>query len=211
MGGAIFLTCLAVETNLKTLGMGATNYWEFDLYDFDTLYAEGANNTLPPVRGCYITSATLKDPGTPHHAPPGVDTVEIMALMPGTPEAWGVAPAEVTKPVYRKGAHYLEQKQRIESELIARLERLFPGSTKKILHQESATPITHSRFTWASGGSGYGLAATPGQFMEHRPGYRGPLPGLFLCGASTRAGHGVVGALASGAHAARAILKDSAL
>ena len=213
MGGAIFLTCLAVQTDLRKLGMGATNYWAFDDYDFDALYTEvnGAvdGGALPPPRGCYITSATLKDPGTPGHAPAGVDTVEVMALMPGNSEAWGVPPGEVFSPAYRKGAAYQAHKQRVEDDLVARLERLFPGSTRQILYRESATPVTHSRFTRASAGSGYGLAATPDQFMEHRPGYRGPVKGLYLCGGSTRSGHGISGALASGVHAARAVLKDA--
>ncbi|HNC99127.1 MAG TPA: hypothetical protein PKW90_23535, partial [Myxococcota bacterium] len=74
--------------------------------------------------------------------------------------------------------------------------------------QESATPPTQNRYTRASGGTSYGLAATPQQFMEHRPGYRGPVPGLYLTGASTRSGHGILGALASGAQTARAVLKD---
>lgn len=209
MGGAIFLTCLAVKANLKALGMGATNYWAFDNYDFDALYTEVDGDALPPVRGCYITSATVKDPQSPGHAPPGVETVEIMALMPGRSEVWGVPQAAVWGPGYRREAVYQERKQKVEADLIGRLEKLFPTSTKEILHQESATPVSHSRFTWASGGSGYGLAATPEQFLERRPGYRGPIDGMFLCGASTRAGHGVVGALASGAHAAKAILKDA--
>jgi phytoene dehydrogenase-like protein len=64
------------------------------------------------------------------------------------------------------------------------------------------------RFTRATGGTGYGLAATPDQFLRGRPGYRGPIPGLYLCGASTRAGHGVVGAMSSGRQAAARIAAD---
>ncbi len=205
MGGAIFLTCLAVRTDLRALGMGATNYWQFDGYDFDALYAEGQTGPLPPVRGCYITSATLKDPGTPGHAPIGVDTVEIMALMPGRLDAWGVSEAEARAPGYRKSAVYQAHKASVEENLVGRLEGLFPGSTANVVHRESATPVSHTRFTWASGGSGYGLAATPAQFLGNRPGYASGVPGLYLCGASTRSGHGITGALGSGVYAARAI------
>jgi hypothetical protein len=38
--------------------------------------------------------------------------------------------------------------------------------------------------------------------MKKRPGYRGPVDGLFLCGASTRSGHGIVGAMMGGRRAA---------
>ncbi len=205
MGGAIFLTCLAVRGDLGALG--ATNYWQFDDYDFDSLYAEGKDG-IPPVRGCYITSATQKDKGTPGHAPAGIETVEIMALVPGAPEVWGVAQAEVGRPRYRSSATYQEHKTRIEADLVGRLERLFPGSTSDIVHRESATPVTHSRFTGATAGSGYGLAATPEQFLANRPGARGPVAGLYFAGGNLRSGHGISGALASGAQAVLAIRRD---
>jgi all-trans-retinol 13,14-reductase len=67
-----------------------------------------------------------------------------------------------------------------------------------VVFRESATPVTHTRYTRAMDGSGYGLACTPEQFLKKRPGTRGPVEGLYLCGASTRAGHGVVGAMRSG-------------
>jgi len=70
--------------------------------------------------------------------------------------------------------------------------------------------VSHTRYTGASDGTGYGLAATPAQFLANRPGSRGPIPGLYLAGASTRSGHGIVGALSSGRKAARAILADAA-
>ncbi|MBI2389590.1 MAG: hypothetical protein HYV09_08340 [Deltaproteobacteria bacterium] len=66
------------------------------------------------------------------------------------------------------------------------------------------------RYTQATDGTGYGLAATPEQFFDGRPGYRGPLGALYFCGASTRAGHGIVGAMASGKAGAGKILKDRA-
>jgi phytoene dehydrogenase-like protein len=206
MGGAIFLTCMAVRADLGALGMRNTNYWQFDDYDFDALYAEGARGGIPPIRGCYITSATRKDPDSPGHAPPGIETVEVMAMTPGSAKAWGVDPADLH---YRKAEAYLARKAEIEANLVGRLERLFPGSTREIVHLESATPITHSRFTGASDGSGYGLAATPAQFLENRPGTRGPVPGLYFAGGNTRSGHGIIGALVSGTHAARAISKDA--
>jgi phytoene dehydrogenase-like protein len=208
MGGALYLLALAVKADLGKLGMGATNYWQFDSYDFDTMYGEiNTTPNLPPVRGCYITSATRKDPGTPGHAPEGIETVEVMALVPGMLERWGVAPADAESTRYRAAKDYVGHKERVETDLIRRLEQLFPGSTRDIVYREGASPVTQTRFTGASGGTSYGLAATPEQFMANRPGYRGFIPGLFFAGANTRAGHGIVGALASGGHAARTVLK----
>ena len=90
-----------------------------------------------------------------------------------------------------------------------RLPTAEPESARE-LTRESATPVTHARFTRASGGTGYGIAATPAQFLRNRPGYRGPLPGLYLCGASTRSGHGIVGAMMSGQASARAVTRGLA-
>ena len=92
--------------------------------------------------------------------------------------------------------------------MIARLEHLFPGSAKDVVYRESATPLSHSRFTRATDGTGYGLAATPEQFLAGRPGTRGPVPGLYLTGASTRSGHGIMGAMLGGKQACRRILRD---
>lgn len=92
--------------------------------------------------------------------------------------------------------------------MIARVDALFPGSRDTVEFCESATPMSHIRYTRATDGTGYGLAATPAQFFEHRPGYSGPLPGLFFAGASTRAGHGVLGAMLSGQRCARRIARE---
>ena len=208
MGGALFLTVLGVDADLKQFGMGATNYWQFDSYDMEACYAGALPGGVMQPRGCYVTSGTLKDPQTPGHAPPGGSSLEIMALLPGDAHAWAVDPAEIDAGHYRKNAKYMEQKQRVEDDLVARVERMFPGLSQHIVLRESATPVTHTRFTRASDGTGYGIAATPAQFMKGRPGYRGPIPGLYFAGASTRAGHGVVGAMTSGRNAAQRIAGD---
>jgi all-trans-retinol 13,14-reductase len=207
MAGAIFLTCLGIRGDLAQLGMRNANYWYFEGYDFDSPIATA---TAKDVRGAYITSASRKDPGSEGHAPVGHQTIEVMGFVPGEAAAWGASEEATLGLGYRNNERYLAQKREVEAALISKAERVFPGLTEKIVFQESATPPTQNRYTRASGGTSYGLAATPQQFMEHRPGYRGPLPGLYLTGVSTRSGHGILGALASGAQTARAVLKDGA-
>lgn len=207
MAGAIFMTCLGVRGDLRELGMGATNYWEFDTNDPDAIY-DAVERGDPTPMCSYITSASLKDPGGRGHAPEGHMTLEVMTLSPGEARHWGVTDGGARATGYRHEAAYLERKKRVEDALVARLERRFPGVASRVVLRESATPVTHTRYTDASGGSAYGLAATPGQFMKARPGYRSPVAGLYLCGASTRAGHGVVGAMTSGWHAAWRIARE---
>ncbi len=202
MAEAIFMTFLGVTADMREKGMGAHNVWQFDRTDFDGMYLDARGRDHIQPEGCYITSASLKDPDSAGHAPEGVTSVEIMTLVPGTLDKWGVSREAYEQNTYRRDPTYKALKQRIEDGLIERLERLFPGTAETIVFRESATPVTHSRYTAASDGTGYGLAATPDQFMQKRPGYRGPVENLFLCGASQRAGHGILGAMLSGRHAA---------
>jgi len=207
MGGAIFMTCLGVRGDLRDLGVRASNLWEFDTNDVEGLYDAVERGDLTP-RCSYITSASVKDPDTPGHAPPGHMTIEVMTLAPGDARHWGVRDEDARGTAYRRDATYSERKRRVEDALIERAERRFPGLASRVVFRESSSPVTQTRYTEASGGSGYGLAATPAQFLKNRPGYRSVVPGLYLCGGSTRAGHGIVGAMSSGWHAAWRVAKE---
>lgn len=208
MAAALFMTFLGVEGTIA--GMGASNVWQFDGYDVEAFYADDVSGPITP-RGCYITSASHKDPGhARHHAPAGITNVEVMTVVPGSIERFGTTHERAAAWTYGEDARYLETKRRIEDDMVARLDRLFPGTAARIVFRESATPVSHVRYTQASDGTGYGLAATPAQFMKGRPGYRSPIDGLYMCGASTRAGHGIVGAMSSGRVAAKILLRDLA-
>ncbi len=211
MAAALFMTFVGLEGDGRELGMSNSNIWQFDGYDVESFYRSGDKGHGPiGVSGCYITSASMKDPGHAlHHAPAGHTNVEVMAIVPSSPARWG-AEGDVYGWGYKHGEVYRARRDELEEELVGRLDNVFPGARARVVLRESASPMSHGRFTGASGGTGYGLACTPEQFMKGRPGYRGPLPGLYLAGASTRAGHGIVGAMMGGRAAARRILKDLA-
>jgi phytoene dehydrogenase-like protein len=207
MPAALFMTFLGVAADLRAKGMRPANYWVMDDHDTEKAYRGGGDPLRS--RGAYITSSSLKDPtNAAHHAPEGVTNVEVMTLVPPTLAPWGVEMDDAEAWRYRETAAYRERKAALEEEMVARLDGLFPGAAGAVVFRESATPVSHVRFTRATGGTGYGLAATPDQFLRARPGYAGPIPGLYLCGASTRAGHGIVGAMLGGRLAARRIVKD---
>lgn len=203
MGGALYLLALGVRGGPRITN---TNIWAFDGYDMNEMSRAMMGPDGPVVHGCYVTSASAKDPTTPGHAPAGHSTLEVMALVPGDHGAWGVSDDDtVLRGRYRQNPVYKERKARVEADLVRRLDALFPGISGDIVFREGASPLTQTRYTRATNGTGYGLAATPDQFLQNRPGYRGPIEALFLCGSSTRAGHGIGGVVSGGWKAARRV------
>ncbi len=207
---SLFITCLGLKGDLRDLGMRNTNYWISKHPDVEALYAS-LDTGEARATAAYVTSASLKDPDNPHHAPPGHMSLEVMTIVSGKPEAWGLEPGEELGWAYKRNERYRAIKQRVEDDLIEMLEARFPGAKERIVYRESATPMSHIRFTNATDGSAYGIALTPAQFGKGRPGYDAILPGLHLAGVSTRAGHGIVGAMSSGRSAARAVLAARAV
>ena len=90
--------------------------------------------------------------------------------------------------------------------MLAAAESVFPGLGHHVVFQELATPLTHARYTSSTGGTSYGIAATPDQFLWRRPGPKTEISGLYLCGAGTHPGGGVTGA--PGHNAAKVIARD---
>jgi len=208
MGGYTFMTCLGVDTDMRAKGMTSCNYMQFDNYDMEIDYRTGHETEGYVPSNCYITSSSLKDPDTSAHAPAGITVLEVMSQMGKGPAGWGIPPEQMIDGSYRKNPLYLERKQAVEDNMVDRLESIFPGTREHIIFCESATPASHARFTRASDGATYGLAAIPAQFNLNRPSPRGPLKGLYFCGQSVRPSHGILGVMRSGRLAAAMIAKE---
>jgi phytoene dehydrogenase-like protein len=206
---ALFLTFVGVEGDMREKGMRAANYWQFDDFDMERPYTYPVDMRGFRARGSYITSATMKDPeNSSFHAPAGITNLEVMTLVPGDAKLWCSDPQHASSWSYHDDPVYRGIKADLENQMIERLDQVFPGAASRVVFRESSTPLSHIRYTRAPGGTGYGIAATPDQFMKNRPSYRTRVPGLYVCGASTRAGHGIVGAMASGRQSALRIAKD---
>jgi phytoene dehydrogenase-like protein len=92
------------------------------------------------------------------------------------------------------------------------LEAYAPGFRASVLHREVLTPLDIERRFGLTGGNIFQGAMGLSQlsFMRPVPGYadyRTPIHGLYLCGAATHPGGGVMGAC--GFNAAREILRDA--
>jgi phytoene dehydrogenase-like protein len=88
-----------------------------------------------------------------------------------------------------------------------------PGIRDRIIGTHTITPLDLEREYALPGGNIFHGAMTLGQLYASRPvpgyaSYRSPIAGLYLCGAGTHPGGGVMGA--PGYNAARAVLADEA-
>lgn len=214
MAPALGVVFLGLRRDLRAAGVPATNFWIHPSYDQEAVYVAARAGRFHREPFCYLSSATLKDPDNPKAAPPGVTNLELMTVVPSNPEAWGTSVAGIASGAYQKNPAYLQTKEELATRLLGIAERVFPGMAQDVIYQEVATPVTHRRFTGSSGGTGYGLALIPSQVLLRRPGPATEVRGLYLCGASSRAGHGIPGAMWSGVLAAariagRAVLSEA--
>ena len=95
--------------------------------------------------------------------------------------------------------------------VLALVDEVAPGFSASVLHRELLAPPDLERLFGLSGGNIFHGAMTLDRllFMRPLPGladYRTPIAGLYLCGAGTHPGGGVMGAC--GRNAAREILRD---
>lgn len=182
-----------------------TNYWIYPSYDLEQEYAEVEAGRFSRRPFLFVSSASLKDPENPRLAPAGVVNLQLMSLAPSAPSAWRTSPEELASGAYRESPGYLAAKAEYSERLLAAAESVFPGLGRHVVFQELATPLTHARYTSSTGGTSYGIAATPDQFLWRRPGPKTEISGLYLCGASARSGHGIMGAMMGGLAAAAEI------
>lgn len=201
----IFSVYLGVGVDLRDR-IPNTNHFIYSDYDIESAYSAISEGRMPENVSAYVTAASLKDPTNPRLAPPGCSSLEIMTMVPAQHSFWGVGEGPAAGEKYRRNPTYLARKREITERLIAEAERAIPGLGESILWKEASTPITHERYTLASGGTGYGIELSPDQFGPKRPRSQTEIKGLYLAGASTMFGHGVAGVMYGGLGTAGAIL-----
>jgi phytoene dehydrogenase-like protein len=97
--------------------------------------------------------------------------------------------------------------------VFALVDEVAPGFTSSVLHREVLAPPDLERIFGITGGNIFHGAMTPNRLYSRRPlpgvgRYRTPLRRLYLCGAGTHPGGGVMGAC--GRNAAGVVLGDLA-
>ncbi len=113
-------------------------------------------------------------------------------------------------PAKLKGGWTTEAKAALTERLIDQLDAYAPGLKAQLLHAELLTPQDLEETHNVTGGHWHHTEFAVDQMLMMRPTYEAaqyatPIPGLFLCGAGSHPGGGLVGA--PGHNAAREILK----
>ena len=134
----------------------------------------------PPF--AYVAMASRKDPGNAALCPPGHTNLQIMTLAPRGHAAWGLG--EDAGP-YRRDDTYRQRKAEITDALVDAAESVLGPVREHIVHLETATPLSHERYTRSTGGTSYGYEHSPRQSGEHRPQHRTEIEGLYAARAGT--------------------------
>lgn len=188
----------AVDLDLAAMGYDSGNYWWYRSTDVGGLY-ERMEREMPAdqVDGLFLTITTLKDPG---HGKSGHHTLEMFTFVPYGPfERWAGSARGA------RGADYEALKRSLGDRILAAAEGVIPGLRDHLRFLEVGTPLTNDFYCESHRGAAYGTAKTPWQLGPLSFSLRSPVPGLFLCGASTIS-HSVAGASMSGLMVAQRIL-----
>ncbi len=109
------------------------------------------------------------------------------------------------------GASWDDHRDEVADLMIATVDAQAPGFAASVIARQINSPLDLERTFGLIGGDIFHGRLSLDQLFSARPmlghaDYRGPLPGLYMCGAGTHPGGGVTGA--PGHNAAREIVKD---
>lgn len=199
----IYSMYLGVDTDLSRT-RPATNFILHDRYDIQATYDLLDRGQWDPKGWLAISSPTLKTGGVRHYGPPGHSAIEMFCAVPGESAFWGGGdPLAGTG--YKWSQTYQQRKAEIEGVLLERTLRALPELRGHVAWQESATPLTHERFTLSR--MPYGPENAKDQIGPFRRlSVTTEIGGLFLAGASTAYMFGVAFTLRGGVGTASHIL-----
>ncbi len=114
-------------------------------------------------------------------------------------------------PTLPDGSSWDAHRDAVADLMIATVDAYAPNFKRSVLGRQIMSPLDLERTFGLVGGDIFHGALDLGQIFSARPllghaAYRGPIPGLYMCGAGTHPGGGVTGA--PGHNAAREILRD---
>ena len=185
---------LGLRRDPREMGFQGENYWIFESFDHDEIYA--CRNDLLDGRAAmaYLSFPSLKDTRAQRH------TAEIVA-----PLSYRSLEAHRDEPWRRRSADYESAKKRMTRALLDLVERTHPGFGDLVEYSELGTPLTFEHFTAAPSGTIYGYPGTPEKYSQAWLGPRTPIENLYLTGTDV-ALLGIMGALMGGVVTASCLL-----
>ena len=188
---------MAVDMDLRALGLDSGNYWWFKNPDVDSVYAP--HHSFRDLKGSFMNITSHKDPTKANN---GHQTIEAFSILPYELfAAWKDTEFE------KRPEDYTFAKKAIQEGLLETIRTMVPGIDDHIVFSDVATPLTNEHYIRTGYGSMYGTEKNLKQLLFPYP-VKTEIKNLYHCGASTL-GHGVAGATMSGLAAAGAILKCS--
>lgn len=192
---------MAVDMDLRAAGLDSGNYWFYSHSDLNHIYADGQTDKIVhdfKPEGMFLTVTTLKDPSKMHS---GHHTLEAFAFVNYEPFAkWADQPAG------DREWEYQQLKDKLTASMLATIDARIPGFSKHVVFKDLGTPLSNEHYLNATRGNLYGINKSRFQVGPWAFNNKTEITGLWLCGASTTAGHGVSGATSSGLATARQIL-----
>jgi len=174
---------LGLRRDPREMGFKGENYWIFESFDHDEMYAQRNEVLDGRAAMAYLSFPSLKNTRAQPH------TAEIIA-----PLSYGSLEAHRQEPWRRRGADYDSAKDRMTQALLDLVERHHPGFRDLVEYSELATPLTFEHFTAPPSGGIYGYPATPEKYRKAWLGPRTPIQNLYLTGSDV-ALLGIMGAL----------------
>lgn len=205
MSSPLFCVYLGLDIDLRER-MPNTNYYYWPSVDMESAYRDCDEGRFPDQPPVYITAASVKDRHTESLAPPGCSTLQAMTMAPAQRSYWRVEEEPESARSYSRNPDYRSVKEEVTERIIDAATEVIPDIREHIVWKESGTPVTYNRYIQATGGSAYGLMASPAQWGLKRPRPKTEIGGLFLTGASTTYTHGVLGTVLGGLTCAGVVL-----
>jgi len=186
---------LAAELDADAMGLDSGNYWYAADADVQGAYDVARSGRLDLERfpAQFLTVTTRKDRAK---GKPGVHTMESFVFVGWEPFKKWAATRYGERP-----ADYAALKEDLTERMVRNLDAIVPGLAERVVFRELGTPLTNQHYVASTEGNLYGTEKTLRQVGPWSWRIRSPIPGLFLCGASTTS-HGVMGATQSGLNAA---------
>ena len=188
VGTSAFVIFAGLDCEPAEIGITETTNFLCSSVDIEKAFAR--TKTLDPPMMMLLSCYDVSDPD---FSPPGACQTAIVTGQYAQP--WLSIPP----------SQYVETKYRYAEEMLAVVERVFPGYRDRIEEMELATPITHMRYLGHPGGAIYGFNQYAKDSRFFMPS-GSPIGGLYFAG-SWVAGGGYQPTLMSGGSAARAVLK----